>query len=72
MRWDIKFAQSESAEGPSAQHAGKAMGGENHVLALVRKTDAGVKLVGWSETPDAAISYMRRLYEWAADPSLDS
>ena len=70
MRWDIKFAQSEAAEGPAAQHAGKAMGGENHVLALLRMTENGLKLRGWSETPDAPIAYVRRLYEWAADPSI--
>lgn len=70
MRWDIRFADSTQAEGPAAQHAGKAMGGENHVVALVRQSANGLKLVGWNETPDAPISYVRRLYEWAADPAL--
>ena len=70
MRWDIKFAPPSAAEGPAAQHAGKAMGGENHVLAMLRRTTAGLRLIGWSETPDAPISYMRRLYEWAADPAV--
>lgn len=51
MRWDIRFKA-----GPLG---GKAMGGDNHVLALTR----GDRLTGWSETPDAPISYMRRLYE---------
>lgn len=54
MRWDIRFR----AEAP-APVTGKAMGGDNHVLALVRSG----KLCGWIEAPDAPISYVRRLYE---------
>lgn len=57
MRWDIRFA----ADAPAAV-AGKAMGGDNHVLALLR----GDKLAGWCEAPDAPLSYMRRLYEQSA------
>lgn len=52
MRWDIRFAAA-------APMAGKAMGGENHVFALLH----GDRFAGWSETPDAAITYMRALYE---------
>lgn len=57
MRWDIRFA----AVAPGAL-AGKAMGGDNHVLALLH----GDRLAGWCEAPDAPISYIRRLYEDAA------
>ncbi|MEO0577758.1 MAG: hypothetical protein AAFZ58_03635 [Pseudomonadota bacterium] len=69
MRWDIRFAgDAKNADGSPFASAGKAMGGENHVLAIVRATANGPKLIGWSETPDAPISYMRRLYEWSARP----
>ena len=54
MRWDIRFA----AHAPPPL-TGKAMGGENHVLALLH----GDRFAGWSETPDAAITYVRALYE---------
>lgn len=57
MRWSIRFA----AAAPPAV-AGKAMGGDNHVLALLH----GERFAGWSETPDAPISYVRRLYETQA------
>jgi len=57
MRWDIRFR----ADAP-APLGGKALGGDNHVLALTR---AG-KLVGWIEAPDAPVSYIRRLYEQSA------
>ncbi len=57
MRWDIRFATSA----PAAV-AGRAMGGDNHVVALI----AGDSFAGWCEAPDAAISYIRRLYEDSA------
>lgn len=69
MRWDIKFADNaKTPYGAVFNQAGKLMGGENHVLALIRDADSELKLVGWSETPDAPISYMRQLYEWVAQP----
>ncbi|WP_439532216.1 hypothetical protein, partial [Polymorphobacter sp.] len=40
----------------------KAMGGFNHVLAMLAETPSGWKLIGWSETPDAAITYLTDLY----------
>ncbi len=58
LRWDIGF--SAGAPGPLAN---KAMGGWNHVVALMTETDAGLRWAGWSETPDAPITYVRRLYE---------
>ncbi len=67
MQWDIKFAPgTQTQEGLAFAHAGKRMGGENHVLALLRHIKHETKLIGWSETPDAPITYMGRLYEWAA------
>lgn len=71
MRWDIRFAKNvTNKEGAAFSHAGKAMGGENHVLALVRESGSSVKLVGWNETPDAPITYMGQLYQWIADPEI--
>jgi hypothetical protein len=63
MAWDIRFsANAKLATGMDFHHRGKAMGGFNHVLAMLRGTAAGWKLVGWSETPDAAITYLTQLY----------
>lgn len=62
LRWDIRF--SGGAPGPLA---GKAMGGTNHVVALVTESDAGLRWAAWSETPDAAITYLRQLYEHQAN-----
>ncbi len=67
MRWDIRFAKNAQHEnGAPFASAGKAMGGDNHVLAMVRATPQGLRFVGWNETPDAPISYMRQLYERTA------
>lgn len=67
MRWDIAFATGKKTyENLDFEHGGKAMGGENHVVTLVKETPIGLKLCGWSETPDAPITYMGRMYEWAA------
>lgn len=57
MRWDIRFKA-----GAPPHVAGKAMGGDNHVLVLWH----GERLAGWCEAPDAPLSYMRRLYEQSA------
>ncbi|MFZ4689763.1 MAG: hypothetical protein ACOYLS_11045 [Polymorphobacter sp.] len=63
MAWDIRFSpQARLASGVDFHHRGKAMGGFNHVLAMLRRTDSGWKLIGWSETPDAAITYLTQLY----------
>jgi hypothetical protein len=63
MAWDIRFAaEAKLASGQDFHHRGKAMGGFNHVLAMLRRTAAGWKLAGWSETPDAAITYLTQLY----------
>jgi len=72
MRWDIKFAPNATLmNGAAFSEAGKAMGGENHVLALIRKRGNQVKLCGWSETPNAPLTYMRQLYGWMADKSFN-
>jgi len=69
MRWDIAFATGKKTfENQDFEHGGKAMGGENHVVTLMKETPEGLKLCGWSETPDAPITYMGRMYEWAASP----
>lgn len=67
MRWDIRFALDAALpDGTPFMHRGKAMGGDNHVLALIRKTGGTWKFATWSETPDAPITYVRRLYEKSA------
>ncbi len=69
MRWDIAFATgNKTFEGQDFEHGGKAMGGVNHVVTMVKETPAGLKFTGWSETPDAPITYVGRMYEWAASP----
>ena len=71
MRWDIRFADTaQLPDGSTFSSAGKRMGGDNHVLALLRETPNGIRLGGWSETPDAPIAYVRRLYEQNADPAI--
>jgi hypothetical protein len=63
MVWDIRFrTDARLASGQDFHHRGKAMGGFNHVLAMLRQTPEGWKLTGWSETPDAAITYLTQLY----------
>ncbi|MEM7281797.1 MAG: hypothetical protein AAF438_09240 [Pseudomonadota bacterium] len=70
MNWHIKFApNTKTLDGHGFAHAGKTMAGENHVLAMLRRKDSGLKFCGWSETPDAPITYMGRLYQWAANRS---
>lgn len=73
MAWDIRFAaQAKLASGQDFHHRGKAMGGFNHVLAMLRRGVAGWRLIGWSETPDAAITYMTQLYYRSAAPDFQS
>ena len=71
MRWDIRFAtDAKRMDGATFVHAGKSMGGENHVVALLRDKGSELKLAGWSETPDAPISYIGQLYQWVADSDI--
>lgn len=68
MSWQIAFApNTKTQDGSAFAHAGKTMGGENHVLTILKQTPKGLKLICWSETPDAPITYMGRLYEWAGE-----
>jgi hypothetical protein len=63
MNWDIRFSpDAKLANGMPFHHRSKAMGGFNHVLAMLVETAQGWKLAGWSETPDAAITYLTDLY----------
>lgn len=63
MRWDIQFAADAcTAEGLPFPHRGQSMGGDNHVIILLCQVDVDWRLCGWSETPDAAITYLRSLY----------
>jgi len=63
MNWDIRFsADATLANGMPFHHRSKSMGGYNRVLAMLVQAGAGWKLAGWSETPDAAITYMTDMY----------
>ena len=63
MRWDIQYGVNATLpDGSAFPHRGKAMGGDDHVLGLVERIGSAWKLVGWSETPDSPITYMRQLY----------
>lgn len=63
LQWNIRFAgDARLPDGSLYAHRGKAMGGDNHVLALLARTPEGWRFAGWSETPDAPLSYIARLY----------
>jgi hypothetical protein len=63
MRWDIDFADdARNIDGSAFAWAGKAMGGENHVMACLKKAGKDWKLTAWVEAPDAPILYMADLY----------
>ncbi len=62
MAWRIAFL--DDAPGSLA---GAIMGGDNHILALLAVEDGEIRLSGWSETPDAPITYMRDLYTRRAE-----
>ena len=51
MDWSIAFTDKP------------AMGGDNRVAALYRRTDAGWRLAAWIEAPLAPITYVRKLYQ---------
>jgi len=67
MDWFIRFRASAQVGGAPFRHAGKAMAGWNHVLLRAEETGHGLRLTGWSETPDAAPLYLTELYYRAAD-----
>lgn len=69
MRWDIHFAEgTKTMDGHGFPFAGTAMGGDNHVITLLRHSGDGWKLTAWSETPDAPITYMGQLYQKDLSP----
>lgn len=52
MRWDIRF---RSADTPP-------MGGDNRVVATVRRVGKHWRLIAWVEAPLAALPYLQQLY----------
>ena len=71
MRWDIRFAADATLpDGQPFMHRGQAMGGDNHVFLLIRGAGETLRLLAWSETPDAPLTYIRSLYFKDADPKL--
>lgn len=68
MRRDIRFADdARQADGSPFAQRGQAMGGDNDIVVLIRQRDDEARLVGWIETPDAAITYLRSLCLSSAD-----
>lgn len=69
MRWDIRFASgTRTMDGAAFSYAGTAMGGNNHLLCLLHSDGEDLRLCGWSETPDAPITYMAQLYQKDVTP----
>ena len=63
MRWDIRFGDDvKNMDGSTFAWAGKAMGGDNHVMAIVKNVAGELRLNAWVEAPDAPILYMAQLY----------
>ena len=56
MRWDALW------------DGGRLTGGDNRVVASLRRTKDGWKFFSWVEAPLAPIVYMRRLYQNAVPP----
>ncbi len=63
MRWEISFsADAKLMDGSSFAWAGQTMGGDNHVVALLKETAGTWKLNAWIEAPNAPINYIADLY----------
>ncbi len=63
MRWDIKFAKdAKLMDGSGFAWAGQTMGGDNHVIALLKEMSGNWKLTAWIEAPNAPINYIAGLY----------
>ncbi len=62
LRWDIAFRQAEGAPDSVMPDIGNLMGGDNHVIAVVRAVQDDIKLTAWIEAPMAPITYMKQLY----------
>ncbi len=52
MRWDIRFRSTGMAP----------MGGDNRVVATVRRVGDQWRLIAWVEAPLAALPYLQQLY----------
>ena len=52
MRWDIAFRSADTS----------AMGGDNRVVATVRRVGEHWRLIAWVEAPLAALPYLQQLY----------
>lgn len=69
MRWDIRFAaDARQPDGSAFAWAGQTMGGDNHVLACLRRAPDGWRFTSWVEAPDAPILYMAQLYRQNVRP----
>ena len=63
MRWDIEFSQNaRTITGQPFSWAGQAMGGNNHVISMLKRDADALKLMAWIEAPNAPITYMAELY----------
>ena len=63
MRWDIKFStEARLMDGSPFSWAGQSMGGDNHVIALLKEISGAWKLAAWIEAPNAPITYVADLY----------
>jgi hypothetical protein len=63
MRWDIRFSpDARLMDGQPFSWAGRTMGGDNHVIALLRERDGDWGLMAWIEAPNAPITYLADLY----------
>ena len=68
MDWRITFRDDAvDSEGRPFRHAGKSMGGWNHVFSLWEEFRDEWHLTGWCEAPDAAPIYLSELYYRAAE-----
>jgi hypothetical protein len=71
MRWDILFSKdAKTPDGHPFTYRGIPLGGDNHVLCLLRQLEGGWKLCGWSETPDSPILYVAELYKKDVRPGI--
>jgi len=60
---DIKFAKdAKLMDGSGFAWAGQTMGGDNHVIALLKEMSGNWKLTAWIEAPNAPINYIAGLY----------
>ena len=63
MRWDIKFSENAKLmDGSVFAWAGQTMGGDNHVIAMLKESADNWKLAAWIEAPNAPINYIADLY----------